>query len=144
MNKITRGFTLIEVMIVVAIIAILASIALPSYQEYILRSRLVEGTNELSAMRARMEQYFQDNRTYVATGAFTPPCLTPQTAGTFSVSCAAGDITATTYLITATGSDTTADFVYTINAQGTRATTGSSWGHTCSTTWLMKRSDPSC
>ncbi len=144
MKKITRGFTLIEVMIVVAIIAILASVALPSYQEYILRARLVEGTNELSALRARMEQYFQDNRTYAAVGAFTPPCpppATPQKAGTFSVSCGAGDITATTYLITATGSSSTAAFAFTVNEQGIRATTGSSWGHTSTTCWLMTKGD---
>lgn len=140
MNKITRGFTLIELMIVVAVIAVLAAVALPSYQEYILRSRLVEGTNELSAMRARMEQYFQDNRTYAATGGFTPACLTPQTAGTFTVSCLAAP-TATTYTITAAGSSQTAAFTYTIDQQGVRTTPSSSWGHTSAACWLMKRSD---
>lgn len=149
MKKITRGFTLIEVMIVVAIIAILASVALPSYQEYILRARLVEGTNELSTLRARMEQYFQDNRTYAATGVapnvFTPPCLPAvparAKAGTFTVECAAADLTATTYIITATGSSSTASFTYTVNEQGIRATTGSSWGHTSTTCWLMTKGD---
>lgn len=145
MKKITRGFTLIEVMIVVAIIAILASVALPSYQEYILRSRLVEGTNELSALRARMEQHFQDNRTYATTGAFTAPCLPTvparAKAGTFTVECAAADLTATTYIITATGSSSTASFTYTVNEQGIRATTGSSWGHTSTTCWLMTKGD---
>ena len=145
MKKITRGFTLIEVMIVVAIIAILASVALPSYQEYILRSRLVEGTNELSTLRARMEQHFQDNRTYATTGVFTAPCLPTvpgrPKAGTFTVECAAADLTATTYIITATGSSQTASFTFTVNEQGIRATTGSSWGHTSTTCWLMTKGD---
>ena len=140
MNKITRGFTLIEVMVVAAIIAILAAVALPSYNEYVLRSRLVEGTNVLSTMRAQMEQYFQDNRTYAATGAFTPPCQTAQAAGTFTVSCPTAP-TATAYMITAAGSGLTSAFTYTVDQQGVRATTASSWGHTSTACWLMKRSD---
>ena len=63
----SRGFTLIELMIAVAIIAILAAIAIPSYTDYIRRGRLTEALGRLSAMRVKMEQYFQDNRVY--TGA---------------------------------------------------------------------------
>ena len=58
------GFTLIEVMITVAVIAILAAVALPSYIEYVTRSRLVEAKTNLSDMRTRLEQYFLDNRAY--------------------------------------------------------------------------------
>jgi len=59
------GFTLIELMVTVAIIAILAGIALPSYTQYVVRGKLVEGASALMAMRTKMELYFQDNRSYV-------------------------------------------------------------------------------
>jgi len=67
------GFTLIEIMIVVMIIAILSAIAIPQYQQYVTRSKFTEATNTLSAMRASMEQYYQDNRVYACPG--TPPPL---------------------------------------------------------------------
>jgi type IV pilus assembly protein PilE len=67
------GFTLIEVMVVVAIVAILASIAIPSYTNYIMRSKITEATSNLLAMRTKIEQYYQDTRSYApATG--TLPC----------------------------------------------------------------------
>ncbi|HMT79345.1 MAG TPA: type IV pilin protein [Azonexus sp.] len=143
MLKVSRGFTLIEIMIVVAIIAILVTVALPSYQDYVLRSRNVEGTNELSAMRSRMEQYFQDRRTYQTTtdGSFSPPCLQSTTAGTYTVACTAADLTDTAYKVTATGSGPTAAFIFTINERGTKATESTLWGHTSTTCWLMQRSD---
>ena len=53
------GFTLIEVMITVAVIAILAAVALPNYVEYVTRSRLVEAKTNLSDMRTRLEQYYK-------------------------------------------------------------------------------------
>ena len=59
------GFTLIEVMIVVAIVAILASIAIPAYTDYILRSKITAATSALGSQQVKMEQFFQDRRTYV-------------------------------------------------------------------------------
>lgn len=63
-----NGFTLIELLIAMAIIGLLASIALPSYLEYIRRGKIAEATTTLAEMRAKQEQYFQDNRTYVSAG----------------------------------------------------------------------------
>ena len=66
------GFTLIEVMITIAIVAILAAVALPNYSAYITRGKIAEATSALLAMRTKMEQYWQDNRTYDSPGAGVP------------------------------------------------------------------------
>ncbi len=122
------GFTLIEVMVTVAIIAILAAIALPNYTDYIRRGKLQEATSNLLAMRTKMEQYFQDNRSYTTPGA---PVLAPCTAGSsvpipalkyFNITCPV--LTATTYTIRADGTDgTLVGITFTINEGNVRATT---------------------
>ena len=58
------GFTLMELMIVVVIISILVAIALPSYQQYILRSRRIEGKNALLDLASRQERYYSINNAY--------------------------------------------------------------------------------
>jgi type IV pilus assembly protein PilE len=123
------GFTLIEVMVTVAIVAILAAIAYPAYSEYVVRGRLVDATNALASLHAQMEQYFQDNRTYAAKGSFSPPCAAAQAVGTFSVACASAP-TSGAYTITALGSGVTNGFVFSIDQDGTRRTVSvsPSWG----------------
>src|SRR5574341_294426 len=75
----SAGFTLIEVMITVAIVAILAGIAYPTYTDYIVRGRLVDAATALRATRARMEQYYQDNRTYTSvSSSIVSPCMDTQ------------------------------------------------------------------
>ncbi len=142
------GFTLIELMITVAIVAILASIALPSYSDYLLRARLTEAFNALSESRIKMEQSFQDNRRY-ATAAGGTDCPASATGlGTlrsFSIACAvtaASGATPESYTITATGlSNTpTADFTYTVNDTNVKATTSTKWGNTSTNCWVAKSS----
>jgi prepilin-type N-terminal cleavage/methylation domain-containing protein len=145
-----RGFTLIELMIVVVVVAILAAIALPSYQDYIKRGQLVNGTTLLSAGRANMERYFQDNRTYVSANPIYNPCdanvaVAQRTLGTFVLTCAgAGAPTATTYVLTATaGAGSVSGVTYTIDQAGNQTTT--SMGTTGwplpspATCWVVKR-----
>ncbi|MBN4079143.1 prepilin-type N-terminal cleavage/methylation domain-containing protein [Beggiatoa alba] len=62
-------FTLIELMIAVAIVALLAAVALPSYSGYVVRSKIADTTSQLSDLRLRMEQFRQDNRSYLTGGA---------------------------------------------------------------------------
>jgi len=129
-------------MIVVAVIAILAAIAIPSYRDYILRGQIVDATNGLSVMRANMERHFQDNRTYETSGAFTTPCAVDaakRKVGSFTLGCRAGKLTANSYLLEAIGSGSTSGFTYTIDEAGNRGTDATpGWG-TCASAWVMKR-----
>ena len=124
-----RGFTLIELMIAVAIVAILASVALPAYQDYVRRGNIPEATSGLGQGRIAMEQWFQDNRTFE--GA---PC--PPNGRNFDFACAP---TATTFLITATGTGGMAGFAYTINHNNARTST-TPWGNGASC-WIARKGD---
>lgn len=120
MNQ-SRGFTLIELMIVVAIIAFLAAIALPNYTDYLRRSKLTEAHAQLADMRVKMEQWFQDNRDYRNAGGNCGAAL-PTGVRYFAYACAAP--TASTYTITATGlaGQGLDGISFTITESNTRAT----------------------
>jgi len=60
MKKQQKGFTLIELMIVVAIIGILAAIAIPAYQDYTIRAQVSEGLNLSAGAKAAISEYFMD------------------------------------------------------------------------------------
>jgi type IV pilus assembly protein PilE len=63
----TRGFTLIELLITIMIVGILASIAVPSYTDYITKSRRARATQLLAELANRQEQFMLDNKTYART-----------------------------------------------------------------------------
>lgn len=136
--KLQKGFTLIELMIVVAIIAILASVALPAYQDYVIRSKIPEATSALSTSRVRIEQHFQDNRTYATFGCAV--------AGLkyFTVSCTA--LNPTTYTLQAAGNAGTsmAGFTYTVDESNIQSTTiaapaAADWRVTGAACWVTRK-----
>ena len=64
MSKFQKGFTLIELMIVVAIIGILAAVAIPSYQDYTARAQVSEGMSLTSQFKTTLAEYYADQGTY--------------------------------------------------------------------------------
>ena len=142
----SRGFTLIEVMIVVAIIAILAAIAIPSYSEYVRRARVTEAFSTLSGMRVKMEQYFQDNRTY-ATACGAAPSVAPLPAPTLNFTYDCPALGANNYTLRAQGiaGTTVQGFTYTVDDQGAKTTAmvaPSTWPSNAAC-WVTKK-DGSC
>ena len=127
-----KGFTLLELMMVVAIIAILATVAFPNYQNYVRKSHIADATQALASYRVKYEQFFLDNRTYPAASAV---CLTITDAApdSFNIGCAS-DVG--TYTITATGTGLMAGFNYTITQANVRGST-TPWGDNAAC-WVKK------
>ena len=114
--KLQKGFTLIELMITVAIIGILASVAYPSYREYVNKSRRVQAKTTLVAAQQWMERFYTENFRYDKTSANPPVDVTDasQFPSRFSVSPPPGEGSAM-YTITVTVTDGVRD-VFTVNA----------------------------
>lgn len=137
-----KGFTLVELLIVVTIIGILASVALPAYNDHVIRGKLTEATSGLSDARVKMEQSFQDNLTYNSAGdGTTCPAGIPAASTNFTYSCSG--LSATAYTITATGRNNLSAFSYTIDQANAKKTTGlkSGWGGTPVDCWITKPGD---
>lgn len=129
-----RGFTLIEVMITVAIVGILAAIALPSYQAYVQRSRVPPALDALSSLATRLEQRYQDTGSYAngaACGATLPA------AENFALACVLSD-GGQGFTATATGSGPVSGYGYSINHLGVRTTTAHPKGVPAANCWSMR------
>lgn len=138
--KMQKGFTLIELMIVVVIVGILASIGIPAYSDYVLRGKLTEAATELASMRVRLEQYYQDNRTYIGFD-----CTAVANAKYFTYGCP--DVqTASAFTAVATGVATqgTGGFVYTINQNNAKSSTITAAGWTGNAACWATKKDGSC
>ena len=144
------GFTLIEMMIVVAIMAILAAVAIPSYSSYVMRGRLTDAHAKLGDLRGQMERYFLDNRTYQDTtgtlcgiddAAINMTATYNADGGrSFDITCAAA--TPTTYTLTAAGRAARgmSGFTFTVNQANARATAAAPAGWTTSANcWIVRK-----
>ncbi|HEY8048620.1 MAG TPA: type IV pilin protein [Ramlibacter sp.] len=117
------GFTLIELMVAVAVVSILAAVALPSYTNYLKRGRIPEATANLATKRVKMEQFFQDNRTYVGATAGNSDTSTSKYFD-FSASSGGADTrSATGYTLFATGKGAMAGFTFSVDQSNAKAST---------------------
>ncbi|HLX30698.1 MAG TPA: type IV pilin protein [Casimicrobiaceae bacterium] len=138
------GFTMLETMIVVAIVAILAAVALPSYASYVQRARIVEAVARLSDAYVRMNEYFEDQRSYVdGAGRCGVDASTPASPDGFVLSCTAS---ATSFTYTATGIAAKGmdGFAFTIDERGSRATLSVPANWTRTADCWTNRPDGSC
>ena len=125
--KARRGFTLIEVMIVVVIVGILAAIAYPSYQDYLRKGRRASAQTFVSEIAIREQQYLLDARSYAATVAALNLTVPADVSPFYDIT-----ISATTpppaFTITATPKGgQVPDGVLTLNNEGTKLRDGKPW-----------------
>lgn len=132
-----RGFTLIELMVVVALVGILSAVAIPAYRDYVTRGRLTDAFSGLGSGQTQAEEFWSNAHTYTGFDQATPRRLPPDSANfTYSLPVA----TDSAFKITATGRAAALGFVYSIDQSGTRSTDQSptGWG-TSATCWIDRK-----
>jgi type IV pilus assembly protein PilE len=141
----SAGFTLIEVLIAIAVVGILTAIALPQYTLYVQRSRVVEAHSTLNDIRTRQEQFFQDTRRYDDGGGACGVGMPP--AGSFTYTCVPNGAPALDYTVTANGAGGMSSFAFNIVVDPRPAGVGlqrntisvpASWNPAATTCWQTR------
>jgi type IV pilus assembly protein PilE len=140
-----RGFTLIELMIALAIVAILAMVGYPAYKDHVLRSRVAEASGELAAARVRLEQFYQDSRPSNYGSTATTCGIAVPVSASFTYTCTwGGDATSQSFLMTATGKSSAgmSGYTFTIdNSNAQRTTAYPDASGLPAACWLKRKAD---
>jgi type IV pilus assembly protein PilE len=123
----SRGFTLIEVLITVAIVGILAAIALPSYLEQVRKSHRADAKAAMLSGAVQMQRYFTERNTFATATLGSPPAAYRDTSENGYYALTLTNLTATTYTLNAAPvGDQAGDpcGTYTYNEQGVKGTSG--------------------
>lgn len=157
-QKNSQGFSLVELLVTVALIGILSAIALPAYNDYVVKGKLAEAYSNLTTLQTKMEQYYQDNRKYgnsAATLAACPttanaaaqtncgiPCPATPNVKYFTFSCV---LTSTDQGFTYTAASADLGFTFTVTETGAKRTTavGTGWSGSGNNCWVRSK-DGSC
>lgn len=126
-RRYTAGFSLMELMIAVAIVAVLAAIATEAYGRYVVSGKLSESFAILGDYRLKMEQFKQDNRSYADpqntnTCGVTPPAANKYFIFGCAIAASGAQFTATASNQAGTGMGNAGDYSYTINQDGVQNT----------------------
>ncbi len=135
------GFTLIELMIALVVLAIITAVALPSYRDYVTRGQLAEAYTNLADMSTKLEQFYQDNRSYVGACAAGTVAPLPGNLRYFAAACPT--LTATTYVVQMAGlAGTSANgFTFTVDQAGNKVTVAvpAGWALPVGNCWVRMR-----
>lgn len=139
-----QGFTLIELVIVIAIVGILTSIALPMYRDYVIRANRTEAKAALVTISLAQERYFAANNTYATALASLGTVMGVASSGItdngfYSIAIVAASPTIA-YTLTATpqakaGQNTDKCNILTLNSSGTKDVSNASAGYTAANCW---------
>ncbi len=136
----SKGFSLIELMIALAAAAIIAAIAVPAYQDHMLRARIPDATSTLSALAMRLEQHYQDHREY---GTTKDGCAVAMPSHQFFTFQCVAENSGQSFLLKASGQGKgqISEFTFTLDQNGNAKTTRlpETWGKAPATCWITKR-----